>query len=86
MTNEELLAELETLDIGVVKERIASGAYLQPWKGLAQGWVERNEAALSAEQMSLARQARRDAQRSNWIAIVAVVIATISLIVAVFKH
>jgi hypothetical protein len=86
MTNEELLAELETLDIGVVKERIASGAYLQPWKRLAQGWVERNEAALSAEQMSLARQARRDAQRSNWIAIVAVVIATISLIVAVFKH
>ena len=80
MTSEEFLAELDALDIGVVKERIASGAYLQPWKGLAQGWVERKEAALSAEQMALARQAHRDAQRSIWIAFAALIIAAISLI------
>jgi len=47
MTNEEFLAELEALDIGEVNERIASGVYLQPWKGLAQGRVERKEAAMS---------------------------------------
>ena len=45
MTSEEFLAELETLDVGVVKERIASGVYLRPWKGLAQGWVEHKEAS-----------------------------------------
>ncbi|MFY9835973.1 MAG: hypothetical protein WAK55_05800 [Xanthobacteraceae bacterium] len=78
MTNEELLAELDALDIGVIKERIASGAYLQPWKGLAQGYVERKEAAVAAEQMALARQTR-------WIAVVAVIIAAISLVVAMFK-
>jgi hypothetical protein len=55
----------------------------------SQGWVERKEAASSAEQMVRAHQARRDAQWANWIAvaagiiaIAAVIIATISLIVA----
>jgi hypothetical protein len=86
MTNEELLAELETLDIGTVKERIASGAYLQPWKGLAQGWVDRKEASLAAEQIALAIQAQKAAQWANRIALAALVIAAISLIVAVFKH
>lgn len=78
MTNEELLAELDKLDIGVIKERIASGAYLQPWKGLAQGYVDRREAEISKEQMALARQTR-------WIAVVAVIVAAISLVVSVFK-
>jgi hypothetical protein len=85
MTNEEFLAELETLDVGVVKERIASDVYPQPWKGLARGWIDRKEAELSAELMALAHQAHKDAQMSNWIALAALVIAAVSLIVAVFK-
>ena len=83
---EEFLAELDTLDVGVVKERIASGVYLRPWKSLAQGWVEHKEAIASAEQMALARQAVKDAKWANWIALWALVIAAISLIVAVVKH
>ena len=86
MTTEEFLAELETLDVGVVKQRIASGGYLRPFKDLAQGWVEHKEAAASAQQMALARQAVKDARWANWIALWALVIAAISLIVALFKH
>ena len=86
MTSEEFLAELETLDVGVVKQRIASGAYLRPYRDLAQGWVKHKEAIASAEQMALARQAVKDAKWANWIALWALVIAAISLIVAAFKH
>jgi hypothetical protein len=75
MTSEEFLAELDTLDVGVVKERIASGVYLRPFKDLAQGWVEQKEAGLVEEQLDLALRAHRDARWANWIAIVAVVIA-----------
>src|SRR5215471_6859977 len=85
MTSEEFLAELETLDVGVVKQRLASGAYLRPYRHLAQGWVEHKEAIASAEQMALARQAVKDAKWANWIALWALVIAAISLIVAVVK-
>jgi hypothetical protein len=85
MTSEEFLAEVDTLDIGVVKERIASGVYLRPWKGLAQGWVEHKEAIASAEQMTLARQALKDAKWANWIALWALTIAAISLVIAVVK-
>jgi hypothetical protein len=59
--------------------------YLRPWKGLAQGWVEHKEAVASAEQMVLARQAVKDAKWANWIALWALVIAAISLVVAIFK-
>ena len=86
MTSEEFLAELDTLDVSVVKERIASGVYLRPYKGLAQGWVKHKEAIASAEQMALARQAVKDAKWAYWIALWALVIAAISLIVAVVKH
>ena len=85
MTSEEFLAELETLDVGMVKEKIASGEYLKPYRGLAQGWVDRKEASLVAEQIALAIRAQKAAQWANRIAIVAFVIAAISLIVAVFK-
>ena len=51
-----------------------------PWNDLAQAWVERKEAASSAD------QARRDAQLANWIALAGLVIAAISMILAVFKH
>jgi hypothetical protein len=85
MTNEELLAELETLDVSVVKQGIASGVYLEPLKGIAQVWVDRKEAELSAEQMALARKALLHAQLANWIALAALIIAAISLIVAMFK-
>jgi len=37
VTSEEFLAQLDTLDVGVVKQRIAAGVYLRPHKGLAQG-------------------------------------------------
>ena len=86
-TTEEFLAELESLSVGEVKERIAT-VYLRPWRDLAQGWVDRKEAASSAEQLTLARQAHTAAQRSNWIAITALVIAAISMIAslaALFK-
>jgi hypothetical protein len=86
MTSEEFLAELDTLDVGVVKQRIASGVYLKPYKGLAQGWVEHKEAIASAEEMTLARQAIKDAKWANWIALWALVIAAISLVIAVVKH
>ena len=85
MTSEEFLAELDTLDVGVVKQRIASGVYLRPYKDLALGWVEHKEAVTSEEQMALARQAVKDAKWANWIALWALVIAAISLIVAMFK-
>jgi hypothetical protein len=62
MTSEEFLAELDTLDVGEVKERIATKVYLRPWSDIAQGWVERKEAALGAKQLALALQAHRDAQ------------------------
>jgi hypothetical protein len=86
MTSEEFLAELDTLDVGVVKQRIASGVYLKPYKGLAQGWVKHKEAIASAEEMTLARQAIKDAKWANWIALWALVIAAISLVIAVVKH
>ena len=86
MTTEKFLAELDTLDVGVVKERIASGVYLRPWKSLAQGWVEHKEATARVEELALARQAVKDARWANWIALWALVIAAISLIVAAFKH
>ena len=85
MTSEEFLAQLDTLDVGVVKQRIAAGVYLRPHKGLAQGWVEHKEAAASEEQTALARRAVKEARWANWIALWALVIAAISLIVAVVK-
>ena len=60
--------------------------YLGPWLTIAQGWVERKEAASSAEQVALEGQAQTAAQRSNWIAIAALVVAVISMIAALFKH
>ena len=85
-THEEFLAELESLGIGPVKERIATNVNLGGLRERAQGWVEQKEAASNAEQLALARQANTAAQRSNWIAIAAFVVAVISLIVALFKH
>jgi hypothetical protein len=82
MTSEEFLAELDTLDVGVVKERIASGVYLRPYKGLAQGWVEQG----GDSKRALARRALKEAKWANWIALWALVIAAISLVVALFKH
>jgi hypothetical protein len=85
MTNEEFLAELESLGVGPVKERIATNVYMGGLRDIAQGWVERKEAASNAEQLALARHALTAAQRSNWIAIAAVIIAAISLILVLFK-
>jgi len=86
MTTEQFLAELDTLDVGVVKQRIASGVYLRPFKDLAQGWVEHKEATARTEELALARQAVKDARWANWIALWALVLAAISLVVAAFKH
>jgi hypothetical protein len=77
-TYEQFLAKLEALGVDAVKERIATNQYPSEFRNVAQDWVERKEAAASTEQLSLAR-------RANWIAIVALVIATISLIIAVFS-
>ena len=88
-TQEQFLAELEGLGVGEVKERIATKVYLDGLRDIAQGWVERKEAASNTEQLALARQANTTAQRSNWIAIAAIVIAAISMIAslaALFKH
>lgn len=88
-THEEFLAELESLGVGKVKERIATNVYLGGLRNIAEGWVARTEAASSAEQLTLAYQAHMAAQNSNRIAITALVIAAISMvasIVAVFKH
>ena len=73
------------MDVGVVKQRIAAGVYLRPYKGLAQGWVEHKEAIARTEELALARRAVKDARWANWIALWALVIAAISLIVVVLK-
>jgi len=77
-THERFLAKLEALGVGAVKERIATNQYPSEFRNVAQGWVERREATASSEQVSLARQANR-------IAIAALVIAAISMIIAVFS-
>jgi hypothetical protein len=87
-TQEEFLAELESLGVGEVKERIVTNVYLGGLRYIAQGWVERKEAKANEEQLTLARQAHTAAQRSNWIAITALIIAAISMIAslaALFK-
>ena len=76
-THEQFLAKLEALGVGAVKERIAANQYPSEFRNVAQGWVERKEASSSAEQLSLARQA-------ELLAIAALVIATISMIIAAF--
>jgi hypothetical protein len=75
---QRFVAELEMLGVGVVKQRTVTGFYADPWKNIAQGWVERKEASSSAQQLSLARQANR-------IAIAALVIAAISMVIAAFS-
>jgi len=77
-THEQFLAKLEELGVGAVKERIATNQYPSEFRNVAQGWVERKEATGSSEQVSLARQANR-------IAIAALVIAAISMIIAMFS-
>ncbi len=47
------VAELEKVGIGEVRQRIVTGFYGDPWKNIAQGWVERKEASSGAEQLSL---------------------------------
>jgi len=76
---QRFVAELEMLGVGVVKQRIVTGFYADPWKNIAQGWVERKEASSSAQRLSLARQANR-------IAIAALVIAAISMVIAAFSQ
>jgi hypothetical protein len=56
-TQEQFLAELESLGVGPVKERIATKVNLGGLANVAQGWVERKEAASNAEQLALAHQA-----------------------------
>jgi hypothetical protein len=88
-TQEEFSAELEGLGVGEVKERIARNLFPGGLRDIAQGWVDRKEAASSAEQLVLAHQAHTVAQSSNKIAITALVIAAISMIAsiaALFKH
>jgi hypothetical protein len=77
-THQQFLAKLEALGVGAVKERIATNQYPSEFRNVAQGWVERKEAAASSEQLSLARQAKR-------LAIAALVVAAISMIIAVFS-
>ena len=76
-THQQFLAKLEALGVGAVKRRIAANQYPSEFRNVAQGWVERKEAAANAEQLSLARQAK-------WMAIAALVIAVISMIIAAF--
>jgi hypothetical protein len=88
-TQEQFLAELESLGVSAVKERIATNVYLGGLRDIAQGWVERKETASNAEQLALSHQAHKAAQSSNKIAITALVIAAISMIAsiaALFKH
>jgi RNase P/RNase MRP subunit POP5 len=75
---QRFVAQLEKLGVGEVKQRIVKGSYGDPWKNIAQAWVEQKEASSSAEQLSLARQAK-------WLAIAALVIAAISMIIAAFS-
>jgi hypothetical protein len=74
---QRFVAGLEKLGVGEVKQRIVKGVYGDPWRDIAQGWVER-EASSGAAHLSLARQANR-------LAIVALIIAAISMIIAAFS-
>jgi hypothetical protein len=84
-THEQFLAKLEALGVDAVKERIATNQYPSEFRNVAQDWVERKEAGLVEKQLALALQAHKDAQWANRIAIVALVIAAISMILAMFK-
>jgi hypothetical protein len=77
-TREQFLAKLEALGVDAVKERIATNQYPSEFRNVAQRWVKRKEAASNTEQLSLARQAKL-------LAIAALVIAAISMIIAVFS-
>lgn len=78
-TQEEFMAELESLGIGAVKERIATKVYLGGSRDIAQGWVDRQEAASNIEQMDLARQATNATRTSNKIAIGALITACLQI-------
>jgi hypothetical protein len=77
-THQQFLAKLEALGVDAVKERIATNQYPSEFRNVAQGWVDRKEASSNSEQLSLARQAKQ-------IAIAALVLAAISMIIAVFS-
>ncbi len=82
-TQEEFLAELESLGVGVVRERIATNVYLGGLKSIAQGWVDRKSEASSAEQLALTRRASADAHKANTIALIALTVASASMIITV---
>jgi hypothetical protein len=80
-------AEFERLGAGEVRARLESKAYLGVSEGLAAAWLARKTEFFQAEQLALARAAASEArlantraQSANKIAIMAVIIAAISLI------
>jgi hypothetical protein len=82
-THDQFIAELERLGVGEVRERIATKVYLGGLRDIAQGWVDRKSEASSAEQLALTRRTMAEAQKANKIAIAAIVIAAISMMMAV---
>jgi len=80
-------AEFERLGADEVRARLDSKVYSGVLAGLAEAWLARNTEFFQAEQLALARAAASEArlantraQSANKIAIIAVIIAAISLI------
>jgi len=82
MVHEEFYAKLEALGVAEVRARLVSNGFIGD-APLVRAWLARKDEASNAEQFDLARGAGHDAKRANMIAIIAVVIAAASMIIAI---
>jgi hypothetical protein len=81
-SREEWEAEFEKLGVGEVQARLDTDVYLQGGSGgFARAWLARVREASQTEQLLIARQAKREAQTANKIAIVALIVAIISMVI-----
>jgi hypothetical protein len=69
--------------VGAVRERIATNVYLGGLRDIAKGWADRKSEASNAEQLSLTRGTSADAHKANISAIVALTIASVSMIMGI---
>lgn len=80
ITKDDFWATLNTLGAAQVRSNLATNVYLGPERALVLEWIERNNEASKAEQLLLARRASADAHNAKKIAILALIIAIISLL------
>src|SRR5437588_1874342 len=84
--NDAFHRELKVLGAAEIRGRLATKVYLRAEAALATAWLERRSKASSSEQLDIARSAKDAAwaaDTANSKATIAIVIAAISLIVAI---